>query len=46
VVADYRYDQHLTVYAGVFDSRVTGGLAAGYINGGVLSGMTGVRFAF
>ena len=46
LVADYHFDSHFDFYAGVFDTRVSGGLAAGFLNTSVLSGMTGVRLVF
>jgi len=45
-VADYRLNRHLDLYGGVIGSRVSGGLAAGFLHTASVATMGGVRFGF
>lgn len=46
VVADQRLSSGFDVYSGLTWSRVSGGLASGYLHGGTVGEMTGARFSF
>ena len=45
-VADYRLNRHFDIYGGVIGSRVSGGLAAGFLHTASVATMGGVRFGF
>jgi predicted porin len=45
-VADYRFNKHFDVYAGVNYSAIDGGLASGYLANNDTSFVTGVRLKF
>jgi len=46
LVADYKINKNLDVYAGAQYSRVDGGLASGYINNSTIDPTVGLRFQF
>ena len=45
-IADYTFNKHFDVYAGVNFGEVTGGQASGFVNDNQTTVMTGARLKF
>jgi predicted porin len=45
-LADYRFNKHVDIYAGVSYSEVGGGLASGFLSSGIAAVVSGIRLKF